>query len=654
MSLPLNNSISLKDDWSHFEPINNLSQVQIGLVDPMNDWSPTIVNNGLFDTISFQCDGKDNTVTSDGESSNKTINCINDPLIKSNQISTRINNLFDKLYAKFYLPAHDNVFWEQWQYFIVTCNVTNEYNHYKHTVLKMKKSLVNLNKVNLKLNSINYRTHRIILKQIIIFLKHFKSNIHIDKDRNLRNFLLIWKSILDQRMQKKQLQQQHLLFELNNTINSINILDSLFQRFYLNFKELNNYKLISHKTDFNIETVVLQIEHFMKCLYDIWFFKIKNQLDKLIIYVDSEVLKKYCKLYGIDMIDLRYYINQNCLQLIDKSQRLKILQKFWLCVLLSLRGQSFGNDNCFTSNSVDKIEINEFISILKIKSNVNDTDSPHTETSNSLKDVLIQMRKFNHSLIDLMNEHKFFLNFDNKFDFFDTEIKNEIEKNNQFVDQGNNNTDNEEFLNFINVLDHLQLKLKNDEIKSEHFITHKDIIVSKLNEMLQYLSRQEDISSLETYIDSMHCMDTRITSTTSIKNHHGFSLDILKYDSLNHTTVNNKNHAPNNNFHNTKSKLDKPIEVIITNDNFDPDDIDSDTLDTTHRSTKNISDQELNQQLNDKIRQFASQNKLSKSQLRTQKSFQLLKKLPHMHLKSQESTEALIPVIYELNELVNL
>lgn len=647
---------SYKEDWSHLQSSNSHS-------DPLNDWSPTIVDNNVkFESIEPNNYSRDSHILT--ESSNH---------ILMNDDPHSFNHLFHNLYSKFYPSVvYDDVFWEQWQYVIVTCNVLNEYNHFKHNVLKLKRSLANLNTNSTirKLNNIELPLHRIILKKICLLIRHQRLNGRTPEDYN--KILLIYKLYYDDKRQRQQLEKQDLLYELNNTINSISILDSLFQRFYLSLKEIKNYKTISSDVHPDINRTIPQMKNFMKCLYDICFFKIKNQLDQLIIHTDPEILSKYCKLYAIDMIDLRYYINQNCMQLIDKSQRLKFLLKFWLCVLLSLRIDFFqlDNDNPDRTHNLEK---NEFLSILQFGFTMKETS---LNKKISIKEILKQLGQLNQSLIDLMNNHKSYLHLGENFNLFDTgniklNTNNSSTRDNNYKIRDDTNKaftlmQKDEFIpGLLNVLDHLKLQLHNDN--AENAIRHKDTIVNKLNEILQLFNQrqeqqqeQEEISSLETYIDSMHCMDTRIISTTSIgsHHHHGFALDILKHNLSNHHKMANPL-SFNTQRDPKRSKLNQPIDIVLTSDNFGPEDIESQMTDesdiaSTNRDLRKISDQELSQQLNAKIKQFASQNKLIKGKLRAQKSFQLLKKRPHLQWNTQESTEALIPVLYECNELANL
>lgn len=470
------------------------------------------------------------------------------------------------------------------------------------------------------------------------------------------------------------------------------------------------------------------IENLLKSNLDYLFYIFRYKIEMILPLTDENSLTKYIEIYGLKLSDLKYYLNTDIHHLNEKAYRITITQKFLLCCLLSISFQEqTGKDK--------KNRITEFYYIF----NINFLDKSCSESKNkdrvggvlkhceSLTVILLHLSKSLESISNSLINYKNFLNLE-----IQASINNDIT---------NNETYNELF-QVTKLINKLELKLKVIKANISNNQNNNDQCNLLMNQLQNLHSIIHDTLISENIIydrsSKPNQQGRRIVSIPINKSNRGFSLDIVKHnldtysdshqsDSLNLTkinlsekiefkhidsvtvsddteTVDEETHTGNNTsvFYSDEnddtcvpSDLSTPIQspniygkllkrINICNDQ----DHDNDRKSYHYESLQKLSDEELRHKLNEKIINFANENRLGKNKLRAQKSFELLKrqqnKMPntfsstkpsfsvHSHniyskkdemdanertsnsktISSTFSTEDTIPIIYEIRELM--
>ena len=489
--------------------------------------------------------------------------------------------------------------------------------------------------------------------------------------------------------------------------------------------ELNDFDIDDTRPDTNKNDNALSnlIKNLLESNLDHLFYIFRYKIEMILPLTDPNSLSKYIEIYGLTLTDLRYYLNMNITILNEKTDRINITQKFLLCCLLSIpfhdRIERSKEDNI----------TNKFYSILNI--NFRDENNFHYNTSNNnnnnnnrsgilkhcewITTILSDLAMSLEVISNLLFSYKNFLNLEKK----STVINNYTY----------NNKTKTEFSQVIGLLNELESKLMFIKSNVSSNDNQSNLLTNKLQNLFSSIY---DILKQDNILNG-HSLKTnpqvkRIVSTPPLnKSSRGFSLDIVKHN----LGIPPKNPLLSNSLNTTKINLSERIEFknidsitvpedteniteetytddhgfIFYNDENDETcvstdinlpiqspnvygklmtkinmkhDRDNDRKSYHYESLQKLSDDELRRKLNEKILNFANENKLGKNKLRAQKSFELLKrqqdkvldissptvsplssnyynpycKQNNRNISNSFSTEDTIPIIYEIRELM--
>lgn len=557
--------------------------------------------------------------------------------------------LLDRIFAVLKEPYCDQ-FVDEFKYSIVCSNILNEIHQYKHT-LKIKKSIGDFN-----LTSAGSSYANLDIKYMattIGLLKIVKADkVHVLRTMNHNKIVLIcWK--LFHKLNRVQLQHkcktsrivatillvlylsslqkrfrtqfikfrtmEHLKFLLSN----LQIFDKTFFKFYLKYKELKS----GNEADVRIPI----IHDLLQSALDVMFFKLRNSIRSLLPLTDEETLIHYCDMYHVNTTDISYYIGEEQTTLDDKSFRTSLFKRFFLCCLLAIPSKMM-NMNC-TCRKGD-------VSVFNFLFTEPHYQAPKYANPIQLIKAINEVNEIISTTLKSLEDYNYVLN------------RNDILTNECIIEKAVTTSDvgTNMIIKTCKVLRGQLLTLDNSIGKSD-----RSVVISELEDLLHtYHYKEAHQYKTPTNFNP----DKRTISHQS----HGFSLDILRTPT--HPTE--------------ESCLNKEINFInvneveqdlISDNEFEPEKNSVPNLDERcelsglddpvhYQSFKKLSDKELGDKLNQKILNFAKQNKKGREKLRAQKSFGLLKRKSSRKqsddmLVKQGKTEESIPIIYEFKELIH-
>ncbi|KAG0659889.1 inheritance of peroxisomes protein 2 [Maudiozyma exigua] len=578
----------------------------------------------------------------------------NDPsYIKS--ISPYLNNVIQFVFND--IPdAYDPFFKEEFQYNIIGSSFLHDLNSHVHP-LKPKSSILDLGK-NCH-NSIENQKGVIITKYGKL-TKEIKWTFKFDQTLNYnKTILACFKTMhilktLPQHLQTKSkrivivvlitlyLTFQENCFRIHQTkIKSIQLIKkmvSLFEymdgwisQYHLHFKELHvkeNIFSLKSKTkrsgvDLSQNASISRIYDILNSSTDQIFFKLNYIIKEIMIRCNFNILQKYCEMFDIVTVDLEICLTEPANSLTRKISNINILRKFLFCCLLSIT-----RDGLVQVNKNYNEKPYDFLKLFnqnRGQDRVYDDGKILEHVNGSLK-----------SLNDIMNTILLVLQ-ENKY------LLNEAE------------------VSTVTACNTDSLLLKKHSLKTHDTL---ETLENQINILKRYGDVTQELSDVKSHLNKLirmvntipndsgsdselhipqHSVSRNVSGNRSSVYGKGFSLDVLRGPSPLDTTIN----------------LNRKVEFVKIDSSDNEDDILSDTNEymssnedndngdetiiqcEVHRtlpdfkirqksvhyqSMKQLSDEQLQRQLQDEILKFSAENKKSRENLRAEKSFELLKR----------------------------
>ncbi|CCK71875.1 Inp2p KNAG_0I00840 [Huiozyma naganishii CBS 8797] len=609
----------------------------------LNDYSPTVVNDDIFgDQQGLLHEPHESAVTN--------------PLIE---------NVFKNLPF-----ASGDQFLEEFQYTIVTSNLLNETNRYRHH-LNLKKSILDFhnqihveqhhdiptkygllksakNRRYLLCKNFNYNT--IVLACLRLLMKMRRWSNSRARARVTTIILIALYLTFQQEIFFSQYTKYKTLRKLKMFLSRLSGLDSLFQKFHLYYKELKNPSFTRLGDD--TKAISTTAKNVLVSNLNAVFYKLRFELEGILPLTNKCTLRRYCDLYAIKQSDIVFYLNEEPKHLTDKAYRVKLIQRFFLCCLLSLEittVKKSPSKNTFFDTLFDV----EYQPV----SGPRGYFAKPVKIFNTALTVLDRLENFMHSSTSSLTDYKSFL-----------DSKDNLCRESQGTASAAGHADYDAKVSPIyNLLETFQQQL--GSIDSQLTDSDKHIILYKLKNLIDIVDEPNKHSTSTT-----HRNLNNENLFASSRRGSGFPLDVFKTEG-GETCANNG--VPNVE---TPINLSKRVEIITINSDdaslsdqseeppkseffykpvvFGIDDTNRGCQNThtsrqAHQPIPKLSDDELRRRLNEKIHDFATENKNGKSKLRAQKSFELLKRRQRENASNKKSnTEECIPVIYEMRSLL--
>ncbi|CCF56783.1 hypothetical protein KAFR_0B04870 [Kazachstania africana CBS 2517] len=456
----------------------------------------------------------------------------------------------------------------------------------------------------------------------------------------------------EQRNSVAEILQKKVLQNLDLTVAAIQDLNSLLYRFYLRYKEEMAdsmlHTTLAHKLS---ETTTLStIKALTICAMDSLYYNIQIQIGNIIVYCNPEDLSKYCHMYSLDLSELLFYIEQDAIDIEAKSTRVRLFEKFFFCCLLSV-------NNIKTQRGTQELHLDtNIMEMLYIKYSITKADyfQCHDEI-NLMNNLITMLSNTNHcvnSAIYNLKEHKLLL---------ESVYQNDIAKDVKEIEEKN------VMASIMKLLNELEQKLymlnKYDDDTRNKLIYDKVQALTKLSRSSKHvtsqtLSESSNVPSSEVATDitdlkKLHCSKYLNVRVERIN----LNQKVQFIDALEHEE--NVNDLDNLQFCSFSDNLANASSLLSSKSNPC-----RDTTILQHEDNfGKLSDRELENRLNEKIRNFSIENKRSKDQLRMKKSMELLKGQYTSVLQSRNApqdvarniltSEVNIPMIYEIDELLN-
>ena len=551
----------------------------------------------------------------------------------------------------------DPLFKEEFQYNIIGSSFLHDLNSHIHP-LKPKCSLLDLQ--NNYLNSVE-KQNSVIITKYGKLTKEIRYNFKFDQTLNYGKTILNCLKImhvlkdLSQNLQNKSkrivivvLLTIYLTFQQNcyrihqTKMKSIRLIkkmislfeytDSLISQYHLHFKELHvkenifscKSKIKSYQPHHSHNSSISRIRDILNSSTDQIFLKLNHILTKFIIHCNLNILQKYCEIFDITAVDLEICLSEPASSLTRKISNVNILRKFLFCCLLSIT-----EDDVIPANMKYNEQKYDFLKLFKYK-----------QTMKHIYDegkILECVNKSLESLNNMMNAILSVLQ-ENKF------ILNEKEIPNVKISETNSWRLKKHSLKIEETLVMLENQIY---ILKKYGETNDELVIiqSHLNKLLDITETISDDSKSESELNTPQRIVSRnVSGNRSSVYGKGFSLDVLRGPSPVDTAINLNRKVEfvkiDNNDDEDEDDLSDTNEYSSSNDECDNED---ETIiqcevrcklpdfkirqkSVHYQSMKQLSDEQLQKQLQDEIFKFSAENKKSRENLRAEKSFELLKR----------------------------
>lgn len=470
------------------------------------------------------------------------------------------------------------------------------------------------------------------------------------------------------------------LITLKTVLASLKILSSLLYKYHIRFKELIIYKpLASAYSKRGSENVLSMVKDLLTSNLDLLYYKLKIVTQDLLALSDTTELAKYCEIYNLEISDLFHYLNEPATEVEDKAKRVHILKKFMLCCLLSLNSSTnscdlsmhsslskiFPNYHCESCQSNYINEVDKFKSVTNSLEQLNDS-------ALSLTSSLIDYKSLLHSTGESPPNSNEKIECETDA-FYSYDLQPSLKTPQLSMT-----------LHALRQLENTLIASTQEEITNEV----KELLIDNLQNILKMWQNDNTLKHGK--------RQTPIKSSS-----HGFSLDIIKRTQL-PAVCKTDDRGPlrseiefrdieeaqsdiESDMDIEQYKHDTDMEICYENAQLDHyrrlnEGFQRTSIVTEKNKFQELSDEELRCKLNEGILKFAVENKQGRDKLRTQKSFELLRKVknsedsirnikrqistcdggrtchsksrPLFNTKTKFSSEETIPMLYELKELI--
>ncbi|EDO17827.1 hypothetical protein Kpol_1043p17 [Vanderwaltozyma polyspora DSM 70294] len=619
--------------------------------------------------------------------------------------SSPLDLIIQRIFEELPMSKNDQ-FFDEFQYAIITCPLLNDNNGVRF-LFDVKKSILDFHKNKytghrrilksfptkfgrcLKLSSDNFQltktfhhSRTVLLSYKLINYIHSLKNSEeslILKNKFLTIILLCLYMSFQQELFHIQYIKYKTLLEVKIILNSLHRLDTIIHKYYNAYSEESIFRPINLNLNNQIDnnSNLSNIEVLLSSCLDILFYNFKNFTNEMLQLINIDELGKFCDIYKIHFNELYDLLRKSQTTIKGKLLRSEILQKFFLCCLLSLNNTNV-SINQHVRSSLTKIFNDSFL------------NQPEPKQQLKLEKtaiILKQVKRVIELLASTLNANKYLL----------VSIIEDTPPPSSKLHLKNTSKDieNVPLTSFINRLVELErsiLRIDPNDLGRHQF----DVT----NELQSLLRKWENITSLE------GC-NNRFAETKKIRTiNNRFSIDIRgsERNGILTTDIDIKNIEDNETDFLVDSECTSISQGCLVCNNYNEDcDCDHNTLKESFEISKEnyenkdlgdkfgcitnsftkglrkLSDEELKRKLDEKILSLAAENIKGKEKLRDQKSFELLKDIsrkqslnclqPSSHdndndnddkenlwsrtpKHTQLSSEDSIPVIYRIRELL--
>lgn len=667
-AMPVENSPSYFNQWRKFSDRSSID---------FHDYSPTVVNSDSFER----------------------------PEVLENDKRSMIKIQFwDQLIGKVFneLPFCTNdQFMEEFQYAVISSDFLNGFRfsfalkesimdfHKRSETLGINSFLTIPTKYGrLKASSVNkfyllrtfdYFSTIFLAYKVLRSLQRLKRGSYKSR-RIVATILIVLYLAIQQEFFHTQYTKYKALITLKSVLASLKKLSSLLYKYHIRFKELIVYKpLASAFSKGGPENVLAMVKDLLTSNLDLLYYKLKIVTQDLLALSDTAELAKYCELYNLEISDLFHYLNEPATEVEDKAKRVHILKKFMLCCLLSL------------NSSTNSCDLSMHSSLSKIFPNYHceSCQSNYINELDKFKGVTTSLEQLNDSTLSLTSS---LINYKSLLHSTGESPPNSNEKIECETDAFYSYDLHSSLktpqlsmtLHALRQLENTLIASTQEEISDET----KEMLIDNLQNILKVWQNDNTLK---------HCKKQTPIKASS----HGFSLDILKRTQSPAVCKADcrgplRNEIEFRDIEEAQSDIESDLDIEQYKNDIDGgicyenahfshcrgsnEGFHRTSMVTEKNKFQELTDEELRCKLNEGIFKFAVENKQGRDKLRTQKSFELLRKVKNSedsmrHSKRQISTcdgeltchsksrplfktkmkfssEETIPVLYELKELI--
>ncbi|CAR25758.1 hypothetical protein ZYGR_0A03270 [Zygosaccharomyces rouxii] len=589
------------------------------------------------------------------------------------EIPNKWNQLIDRVFSRLPSVANEH-FLEEFHYTVVSSDLLNASNPWRLSKMSTSGLLPTIipdKSKTIRIRNFPYMTTILHVRKILNRLKFSNGS----RRRVVITLLIALYLTYQQEFHKMQSSRQNALSILKSMLDSLQRLTVLQHNYFAAHKEISN--------QCGSDRIGLVVTDLLGSSLDLLFYSMTNATQDLLTISNSSELSKYCGIYGVPLSELYYRLTEPANDMESRWTRLKVMRSFMLCCLLSQNhsGGRVGN------NSTCDLEMCNFLR--KIFPNYNLTQNSLINQSNRWKLITTNMQQLQNLTVsmtasmlrhtELINNHrnsvpnarsvkrysKFYLPPEDKKSSSQGPIRlsttlhglRELEKLLIVTNEETTTTDSTIELVRQRLIDLLALWQTddNDEVVSQG----RKNGISKTKFGNRGLSLDVVQNPRESIIK---CGGPHLNLSPKLKDHVVFTpVDETQSDieqdsdyelqKTAATETSNDEEAVN-----SKKTLRSSDKTLI---------------DQRIAKFQSLSDDELRLKLEEGISKFAQENKKGRQKLRSQKSFELLRK-PHnkefmsvqgalrqissaseITLNNTFSTEETIPMYYELQKILD-
>lgn len=580
--------------------------------------------------------------------------------------------LIDGVFSQLPFAANEH-FLEEFHYTVVSSDLLNASNSWRLSKMPTGGLLPKIAQVGpriVRVRNFPYMTTLLHVRKILNRLK-FSSGA---KKRVVITLLITLHLTYQQELYKLQSLSRNALSTLKSLLDSLQRLTILQHNYFAAHREISNQS--------GCDRIGIVVRDLLGSGLDLLFYSMTNVVQDLLSISNSSELSKYCEIYDVPLSELYYRLTEPANDMESRWARLKVIRSFMLCCLLSQNhfGSGVGN------NSTCDLEICNFLR--KVFPNYNLTQNSLINQSNRMKLLTTNMQQLQNLTISMtvsMLRHTELIN--NRRNSV-SNARSTKRYSKFYLPPEDKRLSSQSpiclstTLNGLRELEKLLIVTNGDTTTSDSTIA---LVRQKLTDLLA-LWKNDDSG------ENVNQGRKNGVSKTKFGNR-GLSLDVVQ--NPRESVI--KCGGP----HLDLPKLNDQVAFTAVEDTQSDVELDSDyelqrtaatetsndeeavntrkrlrssdktLIDQRIAKFKSLSDEELRLKLEEGISKFAQENKKGRQQLRSQKSFELLRKPQNNEFMSVQgalrqissaseitlnntfSTEETIPMYYELQKILD-